>query len=337
MRKGEPLFLEDRRQYVEAFPDPRMAPMTDHQAWAMLPLVAPDGLVGACVIVFDRPHRFSSDDRTVCTAVAGLLAQSLSRSRLFDERRTQLTELQGLLLPQNIADLPGLQLAVRYLPGSDGLMVGGDWYDSIPLPGGRSGLVIGDVQGHSAKAAAVMGHLRSAMRAHAAEGYGLAGLMSRSNRTLCELDTDLFATCCMIEIDLSRNSFLLVRAGHPLPMLLAPDGTAHEVDSAGGLPLGCFLDAEYTVTEEALPPGATLLLYTDGLVETRGRDYADAVADVCQRLARPDTADGSPAAHRDLDRLAELIVAPAASYTPHDDIALMLVRRDGGTTDTAAS
>lgn len=326
---GEPMFISSRAEFMARIRDERLVPLPGLHAWAILPLTTADGLVGVCVIVYDRPHVFSADDQVLGAGLAGILAQSLARARLFDERRAHLTELQDLMLPRRLPPLPGLDVLVRYRPGSDGLDVGGDWYDALPMPGGRIAVVIGDVQGHSARAAAVMGQLRIAMQAHAAEGHELSALMARANRTLCDLDTDLFATCVIADITPADGTLRVVRAGHPHPMLLGTDGRVTVLSGPGGVPLGLFPspEEEYPVTEATLPEGATLLLYTDGLVEEPGRDYDDGVAALAERLAYWAGTEGGPC-EPDLELLAERVITPAVPDSAHhDDIAVLLVRR----------
>ncbi|MGA5700011.1 SpoIIE family protein phosphatase [Peterkaempfera bronchialis] len=334
LANGTPLFFEHPAAYAAAFPDTVADPEPDHQAWAVLPLTAADRPVGTCLIAFRRPRGFTPEDRTQYTALAGILAQSLARARLFDQERRRMTELQRVMLPRRLPELPGLATAARYLPGSEGMEVGGDWYDVLPLPDGRVGLVIGDVQGHSTRAAAVMGQLRIALRAYAAEGHDPATLMTRTNRLLCGLDTELFATCCYVELDPADGSARVVRAGHPHPLLLDPDGDAAELEVAGGLPLGLDAAEEYAVSRIVLPPGALLLLHTDGLVESRDKEYGDAVEDLLVLLRHwacsPD-GDGhvGPSGQRHaVQRLADRVAAPAAARRAReDDIALLLVRR----------
>ncbi|WP_431040659.1 SpoIIE family protein phosphatase [Streptomyces sp. P1-3] len=330
VRGGEPMFIGSREEYRERIRDERLTPLPGLHAWAILPLATADGLVGGCLIIYDHPRTFSSDDQLVVAGVAGILAQSLARARLFDERRAHLTELQRMMLPARLPSPPGLDVLVRYRPGSDRLDVGGDWYDALPMPDGRITVVIGDVQGHSVRAAAVMGQLRIAMRAHAAEGHELSALMAHGNQALCDMDTDLFATCCIADIDPADGALRIVRAGHPHPLLIAPGGGVALLESPGGLPLGCFDDEVYPVTETVLPEGATLLLYTDGLVERPGSDYDDGVAELSARLAEGAavaTGPVGPAGLADLERLADRVVTPAVSAWNDDDVAVMLVRR----------
>lgn len=330
VQRGRTLLLADREQFHAAFPTEDLHPLPDEQAWLILPLSTADGLSGTCVLSFEEPQDFTAEDEAITTAVAGILAQSLARTRLFDERRSQLTELQQLMLPRRLPQLPGLEVAVGYRPGSRGLMVGGDWYDALAMPDGRVSVIIGDVQGHNVQAAAVMGQLRTVMRAFAAEGNGLSALLARGNRALYQMDTDLFATCAIVEIDTKAGTVRMSRAGHPYPLLADPSGRVYEVEAAGGMPLGCFPEDEYPVSDLPLPKGGTLLLFTDGLVENTGMEYGDAVDVIIGQLARwarPD-APGRAAGQPDLELLAEEIITPTTVYGPDlDDVAVLLVRR----------
>jgi len=330
LRAGSPLFFESREKFFAAFPGERHRPAERHHAWALLPLSTADGTVGTCVLSYEAPRVFTTEDQVVSTAIAGILAQSVARARLFDQRRHQMTELQRMMLPRHVPELPGVEVAVRYLPGAEGLDVGGDWYDVLPLAGGKVGLMIGDVQGHSAEAAAVMGQLRTALLAYADDGHGPAELMVCGNRMLCGLDTDLFATCCVVELDPATGAMRMARAGHPYPLLLEADGTVTELEGPGGMPLACEPDDEYPVLSAELPPGATLLLYTDGLVESREQDYGEAVAELARSLsvwAAGAGADSDPEGQPGLDALADRIAAPAVARAAQDDIAVLLVRR----------
>ncbi|MBW1600979.1 SpoIIE family protein phosphatase [Streptomyces sp. JJ66] len=318
---GQPMLFASPAERRARITDPRLAPLPGGQAWAILPLASAHGLMGACALTYSAPRRFSADDRTVLTAASGILGQALARARLHDAHRQYLTELQHLMLPRHVPRSPGVELAVRYRPGSAGLEVGGDWYDVLPLPEHRTALLIGDVQGHSARAAAVMGQLRTAMRTRATAQYGLSELMTWGNTMLCDLETDLFATCCIAEVDARRRRLRVARAGHPYPILLAPDGRARELEVPGGMPLGCFPDDAYPTTEAELAPGCVLLLYTDGLVERRGASYTEGVTALAGRLAE----------HRQLalDALADRLIAPAIARPHHDDVALLLLRVTG--------
>ena len=190
--------------------------------------------------------------------------------------------------PQRARCRPRRPLPLRDRGGSPGRDIGGDWYDLIPLPGGRVGAVIGDVQGHDTHAAAVMGQLRIVLRAYAAEGHPPATVMARASVFLHELDTDRFATCLYAEADLATGVVQVVRAGHIDPLIRHTDGSCRRLPVEGGLPLGLsaeFQRLEYPVTTLELDPGHTLLLCTDGLVEQPGADLDDGMRTLAALIA----------------------------------------------------
>ncbi|MFI9270272.1 SpoIIE family protein phosphatase [Kitasatospora sp. NPDC052896] len=298
-------------------------------AWAVLPLVASGRQVGSCLITFATERAFSREDRTFYTAFAGVLAQSLERARLYDTHYQRATELQRAMLPRTLPRLPGLTSVARYLPGTEGMQIGGDWYDLIPLPSGRVGVVIGDVQGHNAEATAVMGQLRSGLRAYATDGHDPAATLARTSRLLAELDTDLFATCLYLTLNLGNGTIHGARAGHPAPVRIA-DGRAIELDLPGGPPLGVDPSISYPLTIEQLGLGETLLAYTDGLVEDRSEDYDESVQrmlgglELWYRRAGP-TRVG---AYRALEQLADLLTLNVTErHSRPDDVALLLLHR----------
>jgi hypothetical protein len=164
--------------------------------------------------------------------------------------------------------LAGARHAVRYLPWTEGVDVGGDWYDVIDLGPDTAAVVIGDVAGHSTQAAATMGQLRNALRAYAADGHSPTGVMQRTNRLLLRLEPDAMATCCYLELHLAEGTATAVLAGHPPPILRTGD-RADALALRAGPPLGVDPQARYLDTTFLLPAGSSLLLYTDGLVEDR--------------------------------------------------------------------
>jgi anti-sigma regulatory factor (Ser/Thr protein kinase) len=202
------------------------------------------------------------------------------------------------------------------------MQVGGDWYELIPLADDRVGLVIGDVQGHNVHAASTMGQLRSALRAYAAEGHDPVAVMSRSNRLMADLDPDLFATCCYVELDLRQHRAAVVCAGHPPPLLRAPDGDTRVIAVPVGLPLGVDPDEPYLSSSLDLAVGQTLVLLTDGLVED-ARTPMDTGLAVVSAAMRATPVD-------DLGAFVDALVAgPLAAEHRPDDIALLAVRHDG--------
>ena len=288
---GRPLFFESMQQLSAAYPgiplDARVG------ARVFLPLIASGRPVGSCILGFDLPRSFSAEERTVLTALAGLIAQALERARRYDTEAALARGLQEALLPHRLPVHPRVETAGRYLPGTQGMDVGGDWYDVVEAGDGLA-LVIGDVQGHGVQAAATMGQLRSAVRAFALGDHPPDEVMSGTNRLLIDLDPGQFASCCYVRLDPATGRARAARAGHPYPLLRHPDGRTEVLELPGGVVLGVDPAAEYPVTELTLEPGAVLALYTDGLVERRGADIDEGVAALCASLRTADALSGRP-------------------------------------------
>ncbi|MEV6193790.1 SpoIIE family protein phosphatase [Streptomyces sp. NPDC051920] len=325
LTSGRSLFFESMEQVAAAYPGISLDATVG--ARAFLPLIASGRPVGSCILGFDKPRGFSTEERTVLTALAGLIAQSLERARRYDNEAALARGLQEALLPHRLSAHPLVQTAGRYLPGTVGMDVGGDWYDVVEAGDGLA-LVIGDVQGHGVQAAATMGQLRSAVRAFALGDHSPDEVMSGTNRLLIDLDPGQFASCCYVRVDPVTGVAQAARAGHPQPLLRHPDGRTEVLDLPGGVVLGVDPHADYPVTDLVLEPGAVLALYTDGLVERPGRDIDEGVEDLRATLA-----DAGPPKHRatrgpSLSRAADLLTAEArrADERP-DDIALLLTTR----------
>ncbi|MFF9639989.1 SpoIIE family protein phosphatase [Kitasatospora aureofaciens] len=330
LRNRAPVFISSREDFRDRHPDVwEQTNSTGRGSWAYLPLVASGRAIGVCVVSFDDERELDADERTLLSTLGGLVAQSLARARLHDAEHELAAGLQRVMLPRTVPSISGVTTAVRYLAAGSGLQIGGDWYDVVPLPGGHVGLVIGDVQGHDVHAAGIMGQLRIALRAYAAEGHPPAAVMARASRFLADLDTDHFATCTYAEVNVDYGVVYAVRAGHLDPVVRRADGTAAVVPVAGGLPLGIDPDQEYRVTRFSLDPGETVVLCTDGLVEARGMDLDEGIGRLIRTLARPlPVAD--EAARDPLEELADRIASQAAdSNEREDDIALLLLRWDG--------
>ncbi len=230
-----PLFFESPEELAGAYPRLALDPMT---SWAFLPLIASGHPVGSCILGWNTPHRFTAEERSALTALAGLTAQAMERARLYDAESAVARGLQEGLLPHRLPTVDRLRVTARYLPGTKGMDIGGDWYDVIRTGRGVA-LVIGDVEGHSVGAAAVMGQLRSAVHSFAASGRPPQEVVTHTNQLLAELETDIFATCCYIELDPATGHARAVRAGHPPPLLRHPDGSAEILELPGGVLLGC--------------------------------------------------------------------------------------------------
>ncbi|MGW0080181.1 SpoIIE family protein phosphatase [Streptomyces sp. NPDC003393] len=285
---------------------------------AVLPLPAAGRMAGACLIGWDEPHEFGPDERALLTASAGLAGQALMRAHAFDAEHELVGMLQRSLLPRRLPKLPGAEAVARYLPATAGLEVGGDWYDVIPLPDNHVALVIGDVQGHSAGAATLMGQMRTALRAYAAEGHPPDVVVSLANRLLLDMETDLFATCAYVDVDMEAGTAWCVRAGHLPPVLRYPDGRVEIAEAEGGPPLGVLGQADFPMNPLRLQPGTVLALTTDGLVESPTSDIDQGMARFAAGLAAADPGH--------LGLVADTLLTDAGR---NDDIALLLIRYEG--------
>ncbi|MDT0318013.1 SpoIIE family protein phosphatase [Streptomyces millisiae] len=290
-------------------------------AWAFLPLVTSGRVAGCAVIFYDRPHDFTAEERTLLTSLAGVVAQALERARLFDANQRLARRLQKDLLPRDLPSIPGLDVAARYLAATKGMEIGGDFYDVIELDGG-AGATIGDVQGHNVTAAALMGQVRTAV--HAAAGTAPSEVLTRTNRLLNDLDPGLFTSCLYVHLDLRRRLARLATAGHPPPLLRMPDGRITEVDVPPGPVLGVDPRADYPAVEIPLPPGAVLLLFTDGLIERPGVHLDDATAALAGHFGRI-----AEQPERSMDELAETLLRSHQTGGRGDDIALLLLSPRG--------
>ncbi|MEU8786656.1 SpoIIE family protein phosphatase [Streptomyces sp. NPDC048637] len=319
LTSGAPLFIESQQDLSQDYPG---VPTGEVSSWVYLPLIASSHPVGICVLGFDKIHQFTETDRGVLTALAGLIAQALERAQLYDSEFAIARGLQQALLPHRLPVIPGIRTVARYLPGTSGMDIGGDWYDVIPTSNGVS-LIIGDVQGHSIAAAATMAQLRSAVRAFTAVGHAPGEVMAGVNRTLIDLDPGLLASCCCIHLELHAHHARAVTAGHPPPLLRRPDGTTDVLDLDIGPLLGVERTSAYPGTRIALPPGSVLALYTDGLVEEPGADIDVGIDRLRASLAHA-RADS-------LDELAGRLLhnARRSSYRA-DDIALLLTETATG-------
>ncbi|MEU6403871.1 SpoIIE family protein phosphatase [Streptomyces sp. NPDC046985] len=364
VRTGRAVYLSSPEEYRDRYPVTwPLAQRFNRRSWAFLPLIARGRTQGAWMAAFAYPVAFTPDERSVLTTVARMLAQALSRASAAETERELTDGLQRSMMPTLGPEVPGMDVAARYVPTGGGLQVGGDWYDMIPLPGGparrldesgsgRFALVMGDVQGHDVRAAGLMGQLRIALRAYASEGHPPDAVLSRASRFLhgvvggrgcgdrhadgggddghgADLSDVRFATCLYAEVDPHTGVLEVVRAGHPDPVIRMADGTVLERPTAGGLPLGIDPDADYPTTRFVLEPGETMMVCTDGLIETGGHDLDTG----WQRIRA--ILEGHEG---DLEELADALVqgvhGPSSHYTTgpladrrEDDIAVLLLSR----------
>jgi PAS domain S-box-containing protein len=277
------------------------------------------------------PDPFDQDDLVLAEEIVARAAVSVDNARRYTgERRTALA-LQRSLLPGRLPGMAAVDLAYRYLPAGSGSGVGGDWFDAIPLSGGRVALVVGDVVGHGIHASATMGRLRTAVRTLADVDLAPDELLTQLDDLVIRLDRDegpdargqadeasgeVGATCLYAVYDPVSGRCDLARAGHPPPALVTPDGAVRLLELPAGPPLGLG-GLPFETAEVELGEGSLLALYTDGLIEATGRDM-----DVGLDLLR--NALASPAAT--LEEICDQVLRAVRPEPPTDDIVLILAR-----------
>ena len=241
-------------------------------------------------------------------------------SRLFEvyQREHRIAEtLQRSLLPERLPPIEGLEMAARYLPGARGAAIGGDWYDVLERPDGRVALVVGDVVGHGLRAAASMGQLRNAFRAYGLVEASPAEVVARINRLVMSGVEQVMATVLYLVLDRETGEVSFSAAGHPPPLVIAPDGPRF-LEGGRSVPIGAAEPAVFRESTAILPPGSSLLLYTDGLVERRDEPLD-------RRLEK--LAEAAGAASADLNDLCERVLSGVlGDVDPGDDVALLAVR-----------
>ncbi|MGW0598796.1 SpoIIE family protein phosphatase [Streptomyces sp. NPDC002776] len=324
LTSGRPLFFDSMQQLTDAYPG---IPLDAAEgARAFLPLIASGRPVGSCILGFDRPRSFSTEERAALTALAGLIAHAMEKAQRYESEAALARGLQQALLPRRLSAHPLVETTGRYLPATQGMEVGGDWYDVVAAGDGLA-LVIGDVQGHGVQAAATMGQLRTAVRAFALGDRPPDEVLSGTNRLLIDIDSGQFASCCYIRLDPATGVALAARAGHLPPLLRRPDGRTYALDLPGGVVLGVDPQARYPVTRLVMDPGAVLALYTDGLVERPGGDIDDGIGALRVALAKNGALAGGPGG-QSLSKLADRLTATARHTADRpDDIALLLATR----------
>jgi sigma-B regulation protein RsbU (phosphoserine phosphatase) len=268
----EPVVMEDLwndRRFIR----PDAARMDGLRTGVAFPVLRGDTLLGVCEL-FSRDRRPVSPELLDVLASAGRqIGQFLARLRAESELRELADTLQRSLLPSHLPDIPGVQVAARYRAGADGVFVGGDTYDVLPLPDSRWMVLIADVCGTGAEAAAITALTRHTARASALTGAGPAAILAAVNTALLHEQTAgplrfVTACCLVIEPHPTGVHARMSVAGHPLPLLRSPGGTATEI-GAPARPLGIDADAGLGEVQVELSAGSTLVLYTDGVTEAR--------------------------------------------------------------------
>jgi PAS domain S-box-containing protein len=288
-----------------------------------VPLTAGGQRLG--VIVLGRGSgrpRFTGTDRQVIEELARRLAAALGAASMLSVEHMIAESLQRSLLPP-LPDVPGLDLAARYLPATSGADVGGDWYDVFGLRDGRVALVIGDTAGHSIASAAVMGQIRSMVRAYAINVPDPMVVLRRTASAVAELLPDVLASVACAMLDVTSGVFAYASAGHPPLLMTEPGGHTEYLTAASGIMLGAAADPRILPGRRRLAPGGTLFLYTDGLVESRDRELGEGMAALAGALR------GHPGRSAE-ETCATAVQALLGTGTAlSDDVCLLAVRRLG--------
>jgi serine phosphatase RsbU (regulator of sigma subunit)/anti-sigma regulatory factor (Ser/Thr protein kinase) len=311
------ILLDDVRDTSDL--DPPFRPVAV-RALLGVPLEIEARVIGVLQVASCHARRFPADEMRLLELAADRIARAIERTQI-NERAHQIAEtLQRALLPERLPEIPGVALAARYLPGGPGAEVGGDWYDVVPYPDGRVALVMGDVVGKGIPAAALMGQLRNGLRVYSLEHDSPGEILDRMNVLLSQTGAFQMSTAVVLIFDPSSDQLCFSTAGHPPPLVLEPDGSARFLESKPSVPLGILPYGRYEVCEAALPPGATLLLYTDGLVERRDASLTAGLNHL--RAA----ANGAPP---DPDELCEHVLSMLLPQgPPGDDVALLALRNE---------
>ncbi|MFF5140596.1 SpoIIE family protein phosphatase [Streptomyces sp. NPDC013157] len=333
VRTRVPRFVESGTEFLQRYPTMRdLWELAPKEAWAFLPLMVSGRVLGVCAVSFGHPRSFGDEDRTLLTALGGLVGQALERARLYDVEHARSQELQRGLLPRMLPRLPATSAAARYLPAGRDEDVGGDWYDVIPLSADRVALVIGDVMGHGITEAAIMGRLRTAVRTLADLEMPPDELFIHLNDLVSDLGEDSYATCLYAVFDPVAGRCTYSLAGHPPPVVVHPDGTVHIPDVSPDPPLGAA-EPPFDTHRLDLPDESLIVLCTDGLVESPTRDVDQGLAQLRQIVsqAAAHTAYFDPAGEdsdvRHLEDLCDTVVSallPDPGQT-NDDAGLLIV------------
>ncbi len=293
----------------------------------LAPLRGRRRVIGAAVFL-RRPDRppFEPDDLLVAAQLATHTALGVDKAVLYGREAYIADALQRTMLPDSLPQPTGVRLASRYLPAAETARVGGDWYDAIPLPGSRVALVVGDVMGHSMTSAAIMGQLRTTAQTLAGLDLPPQEVLHHLDEQAQRLGSDRMATCLYAVYDPVAHRIIIANAGHPPPVMLHRGGRAEVLRVPPGAPIGVG-GVDFEAVELDAPAGATLVLYTDGLVESRIRDVWTGIEQLRERLT--ETARLTGPNPPPLEPLCDEVLDMLGPGDRDDDIALLAARFDG--------
>ncbi|MEU3281931.1 SpoIIE family protein phosphatase, partial [Streptomyces antibioticus] len=325
MAEGRPLLLRagDSQMARHQRDDPVRAANAGRygfHSYFFIPVRARGVTLGVAVCIRCYPTRpYEAEDLLLAEELVAWAAVCLDNARRFTRERETARALRRSLLPRALPPQPAVDAAFRCLPASPRTGVGGDWFDVLPLSGARVALVVGDVAGHGIHAAVTMGRLRTTVRTLADMDLPPDGLLVHLDDLVPPLDTaqDFYATCVYAVYDPITRRCSLACADHPPPVVRTPDGTTHLPALALGPPLGTSSSLPYETCELELPAGSEIVLYTDGLIGSRGHDTDKDTDHLRHLLTRP---AASPSARCDA------ILDALLPEHPEDDITLLVAR-----------
>ncbi len=285
-----------------------------------VPLIVEGDLIGVLHVGSLTPRTFQETDVAILQTAALRAAPAIERAQLYaalEREHRVATVLQRSLLPRRMPEMVGVSVAARYLPARD--EVGGDWYDVIELPRGRLAIAIGDVVGHGIRAAALMGQLRTALRAYAVEGKGPAETLETVDRFVSGLGENPMATAAYAVLDTASGKLRFASAGH-LPPIIVGGGQARIAEAEPAPPLGVFPYGTVPEHELTLEQGEMIVFYTDGLVERPREPLNEGIDRLAEVIRHTETVE--EACVRAVDALL-----PSAG--PRDDVAIVAMRNIG--------
>jgi len=287
------------------------------------PLLVEERPIGVLALARDaeRPG-FGETDIAVVEEFARRLAHGLATADTFAREHAIAETLQRSVLPGTLPSISQLDLAVCYLPATEGADVGGDWYDAFPVDGNRVGLVIGDVTGHSIGSASIMGQVRSMLRAYAIDHPDPGEVLARTNAALTRLLPEALATAVYAVLDPATGDLVYANAGHLPPLVATGAGQVDYLDEAVGRMLGASPEPAFTTGRRRLPTGTVLLNYTDGLIENGHRDLTDGLEELAGVMRR----SAVLTAEQICDAVRDALLG---TDVRDDDVCLLAVRLQG--------
>lgn len=284
------------------------------------PLVGAEGDNMGVILLSDKyDGEFTPEDEAILVQLSRHTSRAAENSQQYEREHEIAATLQKSFLPNELPEVPGLDLAAAYLPGTQGLAVGGDWYDAVTVGDTSVALVVGDVVGHGVRAAAIMGQLRNALRAYLHEGFRVSGVLERLDRLADSVGAGDFATVAVVELEPATGWTRWSTAGQLPPLVVNADGTSSFLEGPVAPPLGAGLPSVFVESTARIPPGSTLVLYTDGLVESRTQPLDEGMEGL-----RAAVVDALAGGCEDAAGVVHFLVQRLTGSVRDDDVALLV-------------